>query len=81
MVLAAEPLCRSCGKIATDVDHIIPRASGGSDSFNNLQPLCRSCHSTKTARQDGGLGKVKIAPQGEKKDRAGDRPSVEGLIG
>jgi len=52
-VLTEEPLCRQCMAedritAATDVDHI------DEDSHNNersnLQSLCRSCHSRKTAR-------------------------------
>lgn len=61
MVLRREPLCRICkmlGKyeFATEVDHIIPKARGGDDSFDNLQPLCKSCHSRKTAREQRGGG-------------------------
>jgi 5-methylcytosine-specific restriction protein A len=60
-VLAREPLCRRClarGRTvaATDVDHIKPRADGGSDATENLQALCHSCHSQKTVREDGGFG-------------------------
>lgn len=59
VVLAQEPLCRECAKAqvlraATQVDHM-----DGDDSNNameNLQPLCASCHSRKTAKQDGGFG-------------------------
>lgn len=39
---------------ATDVDHIISRAKGGTDERSNLQPLCHACHSEKTNREDGG---------------------------
>lgn len=43
--------CVKCGKSAEDVelvkDHIIPIYQGGSDSITNLQPLCRSCNSSK----------------------------------
>ncbi|WP_010584429.1 HNH endonuclease signature motif containing protein [Schlesneria paludicola] len=55
--LSKEPLCRTCqqaGRIrpATDVDHI--RRHGGKWSLfcdaSNLQSLCKSCHSEKTAR-------------------------------
>lgn len=54
MVLAAEPLCRAClasGAItpATQVDHIRPLSAGGENTFDNLQSLCHSCHSRKTA--------------------------------
>ena len=30
------------------VDHIVPKAQGGSDDDTNLQVLCRSCHTAKT---------------------------------
>lgn len=63
MVLRREPLCRTCAEQgivtpATDVDHIIPKRDGGPDSFENLQPLCHSHHSQKTAteKSDGTDG-------------------------
>jgi 5-methylcytosine-specific restriction protein A len=62
-VLAREPLCRSCatsGRVtpATELDHIVPVAKGGTDDVLNLQPLCRACHETKT------LADVGAAPRG-----------------
>jgi 5-methylcytosine-specific restriction enzyme A len=65
IVLAEEPLCRDIwgvhardGEVVptTDVDHIVPREQGGTDDRSNLQGLCHSCHSIKTAREDGGFG-------------------------
>jgi 5-methylcytosine-specific restriction protein A len=52
--LKGHPLCAECLKehrvtVATDVDHIIPKRDGGSDADGNLQALCHSCHSRKTA--------------------------------
>jgi 5-methylcytosine-specific restriction protein A len=38
------------------VDHIVPRSGGGRDGWANLQTLCASCHSRKTATYDGGFG-------------------------
>lgn len=54
--LTAFPFCAVCGTIATDVDHKLSRAKGGTDAWENLQSLCRVHHSQKTAREDGGLG-------------------------
>ena len=36
------------GDVATDVDHITPKARGGTDDWANLQALCHRCHSRKT---------------------------------
>jgi 5-methylcytosine-specific restriction protein A len=41
---------------ATEVDHIKPKAEGGGESFENLQPLCKPCHSRKT------LGELRTRP-------------------
>jgi 5-methylcytosine-specific restriction protein A len=43
------------------VDHIIPH-KGDKDLFwdsNNWQPLCKTCHDEKTAREDGAFGNPK----------------------
>jgi 5-methylcytosine-specific restriction protein A len=63
MVLARRPLCADpfelhAGQVvaATDVDHVLPRADGGIDADENLQSLCHSCHSRKTAEQSLGWG-------------------------
>ena len=55
-VLSGEPLCRHCaarGLVteATDVDHV--SGDPGDNSSENLQPLCHSCHSLKTASDQG----------------------------
>ena len=41
---------------ATEVDHKVPLRQGGSYRVDNLQALCKSCHSRKTAREDGRWG-------------------------
>lgn len=44
--------CVDCsGTTDLEVDHIIPRAVGGSDHPANLRTLCRRCHRTKTRRR------------------------------
>lgn len=44
-----------CGAPATDVDHVIPRAAGGTDHPANLQSLCRRHHLAKTGREGRAL--------------------------
>lgn len=56
--------CQVCGlltanKNALHIDHITPKSKGGTDDISNLQTLCASCHSVKTARHDGGFGYTK----------------------
>ena len=46
-------ICRQCGKPANEVDHIIDRAIVKCDAMDNLQSLCKSCHSRKTGGRRG----------------------------
>lgn len=34
----------NCTRIATEVDHIIPLAHGGTDEDTNLRSVCTNCH-------------------------------------
>jgi 5-methylcytosine-specific restriction enzyme A len=45
--------CRNAGRVtvATAVDHIVPKAEGGTEEDGNLQAICKPCHDTKTARE------------------------------
>jgi 5-methylcytosine-specific restriction protein A len=57
MVLCRDPLCQLkilCDgmEVSTEVDHIVPKKSGGDDSLENLQGACGRCHRHKTAVQD-----------------------------
>ena len=68
MVLRRELWCRMCraeGRFteATEVDHIVPVSQEGTNELDNLQPLCKSCHSRKTAR-DTGWSRRSDAPRG-----------------
>ncbi len=49
--LKRHPLCRRCPASATDVDHIIPKARGGTDDEMNLQGLCKRHHNAKTGME------------------------------
>jgi 5-methylcytosine-specific restriction protein A len=48
-VLAEEPRCRMCGQPATEVDHALPLAMGGSHDRSNLRALCHDDHKAVTA--------------------------------
>lgn len=60
LVRAEEPLCRACqvrgeDRAGEEVDHIVPLARGGAPfDRENLQHLCKPCHSRKTLRETGG---------------------------
>ena len=61
--LKQHPLCAMCmaqgiEREGNHVDHIIPLAHGGTHDPSNLQTLCHAHHSQKTARYDGGFGRV-----------------------
>lgn len=54
--LARDPLCEAagCRRAATDVDHKVALAAGGTDDMEGLQSLCASCHSKKTVAAESG---------------------------
>ncbi len=45
--------CNTAGRLtpASQVDHIIPKAEGGTDDESNLQSVCVACHRAKTDRE------------------------------
>ena len=63
-VLSEQPFCamrekrERCQLVATEVDHIKPHRGDRRLFFDraNLQPMCRSCHAQKTAREVLGKG-------------------------
>lgn len=62
--LAECPWCEDCrdrGEMvaANEVDHVIAILAGGTHDVANLRCLCKSCHTRKTNRVDGGLGNAK----------------------
>ena len=42
-----------------EIDHVKPLSSGGSNDYDNLQPLCKSCHKEKT-KNENQLGVYKV---------------------
>lgn len=60
-------LCQGClprPTPATQVDHITPKAKGGTDDEDNLQSLCAPCHEAKTIKDTGGKPRVAIGADG-----------------
>lgn len=85
MHLAREPLCRHCGERgrltpATEVDHILPLRSGGTHADENLQSLCKRCHSRKTRSESLCAEYAQCAESRPRSvsasPRAVDRPAV-----
>ena len=49
-------LCQPCtraGRVvkATEVDHIKPKSQGGTDSPDNLEAICKTCHEEKSKQE------------------------------
>lgn len=62
-------LCQECkrnGRIATGnhVDHIVPKAKGGTDAEDNLRAICKPCHDDKTIEDRGGKPRVTFGADG-----------------
>ena len=54
--ISANPLCEECerrGRLvpAEEIHHITELSKGGTHDFSNLMSLCKSCHSTITAKE------------------------------
>lgn len=58
----AKNRCELCGahedQAALHVDHIVPRAKGGSDDQSNFQALCITCNTNKRDRDDTDFREV-----------------------
>lgn len=58
--------CKALGKLTAGniVDHIKPKEEGGSDDLDNLQAICKPCHTMKTAKESARGGQyVKFEPE------------------
>jgi 5-methylcytosine-specific restriction enzyme A len=70
VVLARDQhLCQPChraGRVTASeaVDHIIPKAKGGTDDLENLEAICESCHRDKTTADQGKRVRLRIAEDG-----------------
>lgn len=62
-------LCQPCLRkarvtAANQVDHITPKAKGGTDDEHNLEAICGPCHADKTTKDGGGRVKQAIGADG-----------------
>lgn len=63
-------LCQPCLRAfnrptpAAQVDHIKPKAKGGTDDDGNLQAICVACHDAKTLRDKGARSRPQIGIDG-----------------
>ena len=50
--------CVYCGAKATEIDHVVPKSSGGSNSTYNLVAACRACNQKKSNLSLKDFGKL-----------------------
>ena len=50
--------CVYCGAKATEIDHVIPKAKGGTNSSYNLVASCRACNKKKSNKTLKEFGKI-----------------------
>ena len=68
--------CSYCDEKASEIDHIIPRSKGGTDSIDNLTATCRACNEKKSNLSLKEFGKLmnkdfsKLEPKKLPKDAA-----------
>ena len=68
--------CSYCGAKAEEIDHVIPRSSGGTNSVHNLVASCRACNQMKSNLSLKDFGKLvgkdfsKLEPKKLPKDAA-----------
>lgn len=65
----ANPLCVRCEakgrvRLATELDHKVALANGGTDTDDNRQGLCADCHRDKTNEDMGYVDRPRIGPDG-----------------
>jgi 5-methylcytosine-specific restriction protein A len=62
-------LCQPCLRKgrptpAQAVDHITPKAKGGTDDHDNLEATCHACHKAKTLAERGAKARVTFGADG-----------------
>jgi len=55
-------ICVYCNAEATQVDHVIPRAKGGTHDMDNLVACCAACNSRKGSRSHASFLALQSTP-------------------
>jgi 5-methylcytosine-specific restriction enzyme A len=62
ILLRHDGICQACGQRigvkGFELDHAVPLALGGADREENMRPLCRPCHRTKTKVDRGAISRA-----------------------
>lgn len=85
MAEAAEYRCKYCEYVypldQLTLDHVVPRAAGGSNDESNLVIACRACNNFKSdfVKRNGTLVRYSGTYESRKKKRLNDRDRIERL--
>ena len=73
-------VCKSTGRVrlASQVDHIIPKAKGGTDALSNLQAIHAECHVIKSMIDQGATPRKRIGVDGWPLEMRATVPVVRG---
>lgn len=59
--------CQYCGRVAENIDHVVPKSRGGRHAWDNVVASCRPCNARKEDRLlsecDFRLRRVPVAPK------------------
>ena len=56
--------CAYCAKMASTIDHVLPRSRGGADSWENLVACCLRCNNVKGDRTPHEMGwTLRVTPR------------------
>lgn len=80
---AYEGRCAVCDveSDALTIDHIVPQALGGGDTFANLRATCEACNQAKADRIDGQARPGRLAELTGPKARARELARVRAKVG
>ena len=70
--------CQYCGSGAENLDHVFPRARGGSHTWENVVAACRACNTKKGDRTPNEAGSSCDRRRGRRESKAGCSSAWEG---